>query len=316
MELKIVRYNTDFAKVWNEFIYESKNGLFLFDRGFMEYHKDRFEDYSLLFFLNDKLVAVLPANKNQKQFFSHAGLTFGGLVLKKTVSAILVLQIFSELLHFLKEAGFAKFIYKVIPNIYHNRPSEDDLYALFINKGRLVKRDLSSVINLNDEIKYSKGTKYNLKKAEKNFLHVERSEDLQKFHKILSDVLKFSHNTKPVHSLVELEYLAKKFPENIKLYLVYKLRQCLGGILIFENKHTVHTQYISITNEGKVIGALDILVDHLIKVYRKTHHYFSFGISTLDQGRELNEGLLKNKESFGASSIVHDLYEIDITMLN
>jgi hypothetical protein len=316
MELEIVKYQIKFAKIWNEFIQESKNGLFFFERCFMEYHENRFEDYSLLFFLNDKLVAVLPANKDKKQLISHAGLTYGGLILNKSASAILVSQIFSKLLVFLNEAGFSKFIYKSIPNIYHKVPSEEDLYALFINNGYLIRRDLSSVINLKDEIKYSKGTKYNLSKAKKNILHIEISGDFEKFHKILSDVLKSNHSATPVHSLEELKYLATKFPNNIKLFLVLKETDCLGGILIFENTNTVHTQYISITNEGKELGALDILINYLIEIYRNTHNYFSFGISTVDQGKILNEGLLRNKESFGARAIVHDFYEIDVKLLN
>lgn len=31
---------------WNAFIARSKNGMFLFDRNYMEYHQDRFDDCS------------------------------------------------------------------------------------------------------------------------------------------------------------------------------------------------------------------------------------------------------------------------------
>jgi hypothetical protein len=34
--------------------------------------------------------------------------------------------------------------------------------------------------------------------------------------------------------------------------------------------------------------------------------FFSFGVSTESNGRILNEGLLWQKESFGARSVVHD----------
>ena len=39
----------DYAS-WNAFIGQAKNATFLFHRDFMEYHKDRFEDYSLMIF--------------------------------------------------------------------------------------------------------------------------------------------------------------------------------------------------------------------------------------------------------------------------
>ena len=53
---------SDYAN-WNAFIGQAKNATFLFHRDFMEYHKDRFKDFSLLVFENKKLVAVLPANR-------------------------------------------------------------------------------------------------------------------------------------------------------------------------------------------------------------------------------------------------------------
>ena len=60
---------------WNSFIGQAKNATFLFHRDFMEYHKDRFEDFSLMIFEGEKLVAVLPANRVGDIVFSHQGLT-------------------------------------------------------------------------------------------------------------------------------------------------------------------------------------------------------------------------------------------------
>jgi hypothetical protein len=39
--------------------------------------------------------------------------------------------------------------------------------------------------------------------------------------------------------------------------------------------------------------------------------YFDFGISNENEGKNINLGLLNWKQSFGASPIVHDFYEID-----
>jgi hypothetical protein len=46
-------------------------------------------------------------------------------------------------------------------------------------------------------------------------------------------------------------------------------------------------------------------------VYRHKK-YFSFGISTEEQGQYLNEGLIRNKESYGARAVVHDFYELPL----
>jgi hypothetical protein len=58
---------------------QSQKMHLLFHRDFMEYHSDRFQDYSLLIFEEDKLIAVLPANRVEDRL-SHQGLTYGGLV--------------------------------------------------------------------------------------------------------------------------------------------------------------------------------------------------------------------------------------------
>ena len=45
----IERYKSKHFEIWNKFIAKSKNGLFMFNRNFMDYHKDKFKDHSLLF---------------------------------------------------------------------------------------------------------------------------------------------------------------------------------------------------------------------------------------------------------------------------
>ena len=86
MKKYLVRqYQTTDFEVWNAFISVAKNATFLFHRNFMEYHKDRFEDCSLMVFDENKLVAVLPANRVEDIVYSHQGLTYGGLVYNEKI---------------------------------------------------------------------------------------------------------------------------------------------------------------------------------------------------------------------------------------
>ena len=78
--IKIIHYTDKYKSLWDEFVQKSKNGIFMFFRDYMDYHSYRFEDKSLLFFENNKLIALLPANRNQEDLVSHGGLTFGGIV--------------------------------------------------------------------------------------------------------------------------------------------------------------------------------------------------------------------------------------------
>jgi hypothetical protein len=310
MELQIKRYGAESALIWNTFVREARNGSFLFDRGYMNYHADRFQDHSLLFYYKDELLAVLPANESNGTLNSHGGLSFGGFLLHKRASTTFVLSAFEELINYSRTQGFSTLIYKSIPYIYHQLPSSEDLYALFRQHAVLYRRDVNSVIDIKNRPPYTKGTKYNLSKARKNKLQVARSYDFKGFMEIEEAILAAKYGLKPTHTAAEISLLAERFPDNIKLYSVSKEDAVLGGTIIYETNGVVHTQYIGITDEGKEMGALDIAIDHLLQQYASTHTYFSFGVSTEKDGTYLNEGLVRNKESFGARAVVHDFYKL------
>ena len=63
--ISICRYTQNKQTEWDDFVKVSRNGTFLFLRSYMDYHSDRFQDHSLMFY-NEKnrLIAVLPANSS------------------------------------------------------------------------------------------------------------------------------------------------------------------------------------------------------------------------------------------------------------
>src|SRR5688572_14875793 len=80
-EIVIERYTADHRDEWNSFVTNSKNGTFLINRDYMDYHSDRFTDSSFLFrAANRKLLAVVPANRDGDRLISHGGLTYGGFI--------------------------------------------------------------------------------------------------------------------------------------------------------------------------------------------------------------------------------------------
>ena len=95
--------SADYAS-WNEFVAQSKNATFLFHRDFMEYHSDRFDDFSVLILdKKQKIKAVLPANKVGSTLYSHQGLTYGGLVLQQKTKLQEVIAMMQIMLQFLKD---------------------------------------------------------------------------------------------------------------------------------------------------------------------------------------------------------------------
>jgi hypothetical protein len=308
----VKQYQESDYENWNAFIGQAKNATFLFHRDFIEYHKDRFEDFSLMVFDNEKLVAVLPANKVGNEISSHQGLTYGGLVINEKSKLSTVINAFRAVLLFLKENNIETLYLKTIPSIYHNKPSEEIQYALFLAEAKLVRRDSMSVIDLSKKYDFSKIRKRGIQKAIANGLVIKEEMNFESFWKeVLIPNLDERHNAKPVHSLEEIKLLKSLFPSNIRQFNVYHNDKIVAGTTIFETETVAHCQYISKYENDENLGSLDFLYHFLITDVFANKGFFDFGISNEAQGKKLNDGLSYWKESFGASTIVHDFYEVE-----
>jgi predicted nucleic acid-binding protein len=308
--LSVSVYKPENKNLWDGFVSCAKNGVFLFFRDYMEYHSDRFQDHSLLFFKDGKLVGLLPANLDHHALHSHAGLTFGGVISGYDMTQFLMLEIFEKIVEHCKKEGITQVIYKAIPYIYHSVPADEDLYALFRNNAKLIARNVSSTIFMLEKRPFDGRRKESLRKAKKNNLFVKRSYDLKSFMDLAEYVLMEKHGVRPVHTIEELAPLMSRFPDNIKLFVSCKQDVMLAGIVMYESANVAHGQYAANSAIGRSIGAQDIIEDYLINEYYKDKKYFDFGISTLKLGKELNEGLLTRKEGFGASAVTYDFYEL------
>jgi len=310
MSLEIRRYNAALADEWNRFVAASKNGTFLIDRRFMDYHSDRFRDHSLLVYRAQRLYALLPANEKDNTLVSHGGLTYGGLVMSRQCSAQGVLDTFAAINDYLRRQGFYRVVYKAIPWIYHQLPAEEDLYALTaICNARLTIRDISSAIVSTHRLKFTESRRSGLRKAVKAGLRICESDDIDAFWHILNDNLTQKYAVRPVHTANELRLLRNRFPEQIKLWFVLDGEQPVGGTLLFLTPQVLHTQYISANAYGKQHGAIDLLFNHLINKVYVDIPYIDFGKSTVSDSADLNAQLIFQKEGFGARAVCYDTYE-------
>ena len=301
------------ADEWNLFVAASKNGTFLFDRRFMDYHSDRFCDHSLLVYRDQRLYALLPANQKDDTLVSHGGLTYGGLVTDSRCSAKGVLDAFTAINEYLRQQGFRHVVYKAVPWIYHQLPAEEDLYALTsVCHARLTIRDISSAIIGDRKMRFSESRKSGIRKAHRQGLTIAESTDFAAFWQILNENLTGKYGVRPVHSVAELELLHSRFPEKIRLYMAFDGETPVGGTLLFLTPQVLHTQYISANAFGKQHGAIDLLFDHLINNTYKDYPYIDFGKSTVSDSADLNEQLIFQKEGFGARAVCYDTYEYDL----
>lgn len=311
--LQVTKYEGNRKLEWDNFVKSSKNGHFFFYRDYMEYHSDRFQDFSLIIY-NDKgnIMALLPASIDGDTVISHGGLTFGGFVSDSKMTVAKMLDVFANVKQFLKNAGVRMFIYKCMPAIYNKYPSDEDLYALFRNNAELYRRDVSFSIYLLDRLPYRYTRKSEIKKGYKHKYSLQESSKYEEYIALLDKILMKYHGTHPVHNVNELRLLAEKFPYNIKLYTAEKKGRIEAGTVLFLQSGVVHTQYLANSDEGKKTGALDCLLDWLITDVYKDKTWFDFGISCEQEGRYLNEGLAAQKEGFGARAVVHDFYRIEL----
>jgi hypothetical protein len=309
--IRVEPYSSKHKQIWDEMIARSRNGVFLFFRDYMEYHSDRFQDASLLFFLENVLLAVLPANRNGSQVVSHGGLTFGGVISQHNLGASAMLDLFDVLREWLRSQGVSTLLYKPVPHIYHRTPAEEDLYALFRSGARLVRRDLSSALDMTCRPSIQHGRQSQLRRGKMTFV-VRESRDYGAFMDLVICTLSTKYNVRPTHNSREMELLSGRFPQNIRLYAAYRGEQLCAGVLIYESTNVAHAQYIASSDEAKREGALESIFDELLERRYATIRYFDWGISTEQAGRWLNPGLVQNKESYGARGVVYDSYELDL----
>lgn len=325
MNWQIIPYNESLEKEWNSVVDQSRQGTFLFNRAYMDYHADRFRDESLVV-TDDKgrTFALFPACRmpgKESAVSSHAGLTYGGMLTLSQVSAEAMLEMFQSITHYYAMQGFTTLHYKPIPYIYHQYPSEEDLYALFRLGAQLESRAISSVIDLLAPYPFSELRRRKVRKAEKtsSLLYVEGTDHLETFWHVLDDVLTTRHNVHPVHTLDEIRLLISRFPENIKLCTACMAdhpEHVIAGCLLFITKSVCHVQYIASGDDGRNCGALDWLFARVVGEIRKAYpqiRYFDFGISTERGGTFLNQGLIFQKEGFGGRGVCYDSYQIPLS---
>lgn len=282
----------------------------------MDYHQDRFQDASLMVFKKDDLIAVLPANANKMTLHSHQGLSYGGLILHKGVRFKEAFEVFKMILGFVKKEGYETIRLKLLPKIYNDYPSDEMDYFLFLVGAKLFRRDLSSAVLNTDKIQIQSNRLEGVKKATKQNLTIKEESVFDAFwNEILEPNLLKKHQAKPVHTLNEITLLKSKFPNNIRQFSVYKEGAIVAGTTIFETPKVAHVQYISANKDKQRLGSLDFLFDYLINAVYRDKMYFDFGMSNENEGRNINQGLINWKEGFGARSVIHDFYEIDLNQL-
>jgi hypothetical protein len=311
--IELERYDESQTSAWDDFVRASTNGTFLFLRGYMDYHRDRFEDGSLVARRErgGPLLALLPANVAGGVLESHGGLSYGGWVWGVGMTATLMLELFAKLREYLAAQALPLLRYRPVPHVYHRAPAEEDLYALARAGARLVARAPLSVVDRRRPLAWQSRRRRGVRRARAAGLVCHETADLAGYWELLSRMLRDTYGARPAHSLDEMVALQRRLPAHIRLFGCYAGEQMLAGVLVYVHDTVARAQYIAASAEGKRAAALDLLFEHLLAEAFADKAWFDLGTSEGAAGG-LNEGVVEFKESLGAHLVAQDTYELAV----
>lgn len=314
--IEISLYQKSEQREWDDFARQSRNATFLLQRGYMDYHSDRFSDFSLVARTpQGRLAGLLPANRDGDTVLSHQGLTYGSWIVPfRHFDATVMMEMTDAAIEFLRGHGVRRLVYKPIPYIYHRYPADDDIYAMWRHGARLSECNISTAIDLTNPIPYDRGNKSGLKVAQREGVRVERTDSAYpEFWQLLSDVLAERHGAKPVHTLAEIELLRGRFPDHIKLYAATLGGKVVAGTVMFADGPVAHSQYIASSDEGRRVHALAAVFARVAAdATAQGRRYLDFGISNEDHGRWLNAGLVQQKARLGGRGVAYNTFTLDL----
>jgi len=278
----------------------------------MDYHNDRFIDFSVMVYRDKELYALLPANVVGDKVISHQGLTYGSFILQDKAKFFYAFEAFKAMLAFYETEGINLLEIKVIPTFYNKIPADELDYFLYKANAQLLKKDVLMIIDYAEQISFQKNRREGINKALRSNLELKEDTNFKDFwNTVLIPNLNIKHGIKPVHSLEEIELLASRFPNNIKQINIYKEGKVVAGTTVFLTETTVHPQYVSGNADKNAYGSLDLAYDYIINKMCDDKRYFDFNISSEANGKKINEGLIFWKESCGARSHTVNTYLVE-----
>jgi hypothetical protein len=316
--MQVSVYSDKNSEEWDEIVAQAPMATFIHTRRFLAYHRDRFQDLSVILRDDKHEVGVFPAAVDllDKQcVVSHPGITFGGVLHCGSLAGDNMIEAIESLKSHYSAQGMKTMRYKAIPYIYQRQPASDDLYALFRLHAVRCRCDLSCAIDLANRREPSSRRKRSLKKALKAGVEViDGAPFIGELWSLIEDNLERKLGEKPVHTAQEIKYLHELFPDNIK-FLVGRLEgHIVAGVTLFSSGLVTRTQYIASGSIGNAVSALDAVLEHAIQQScLGGGRYFDFGTSNRDNGQHLSESLYQFKMEFGGGGVAHEFYDIDLT---
>ena len=307
-------YYTHHKGEWDRLVGGAKNSNFLFFRDYMDYHSERFEDHSLMFYKDGSLLGCLPANVTDRTLHSHQGLTYGGLLMDSAVRFEDVRLIISLLSAHLRKNRFGSLAYNPMPYIYHRLPADEDVVALTEVGARIIASKAICVIRNDGSSYFSRNRIRDVEEFKKSGMTITQSYRFRDFMTLCQAHLIDRFASVPVHDPATMHSLASRFPEHIKLYTANDKGVMVAGVIIYCNPGCAKIQYIASDDIGRKAGAIAAIYLHILQHVLPLNAWLDFGHSLTPAGN-LNEGVHNYKESFGARVVQSSTYLLESEVL-
>jgi len=306
MTLSIIKYNKEYIHIWDKFVEEELFGTIYHTRNFISYHpENRFQDESIIIYLDDVIACVLPCCKKGDKYFSYTGATYGGPVISRNYAKVKYMKLIIDKIFDYYEN---KIEFRLANDIYFNE-SCHSLYFLLSQKTKIYP-ELSWYIKSSDDFIEKIVNKRNKKNLKKSLTDLEitcdyekeeyKEENYIKFYDILKKNLNTNHQSDPTHSLEEFLKVKNLLKEKQRLYLVKNKENILGGVFVIKvTQQCWYTFYISrnIDLDKTNMSVMYLMYKISQDAKKENVTYVDYGISTEDRGKLINEGLTDYKES-------------------
>ena len=302
---------------WDTVTRKAVNGHFMFERNYMDYHADRFDDHSLLFY-DDRVhsdrepVAVLPAHRKGGDLISHQGLPFAGLLWTEDVRMNAMAESVQALIDHMTKHDLSRLIYSPVPAPYKRFHDDEDIYQIE-RAGAVVagtKVGCSARIGSNPGI--SKNRREIVNRAARRGLRFETRIPLADSYGIISNCLQEKFQKRPVHTLAELELLTQRYPKAIRCDGVFHEDDLVHSIITFHSDTCVRAQYTGGTNRGRDMHAQDFAFVSLVDAPEMQGRWFDFGTSMNPDTGDLQSKLHWYKETLGGRASLLRTYMLDL----
>jgi hypothetical protein len=300
----LVLYTPDMHRPWDQLVNRARNGHFMFQRGYMEYHSGRFADCSYILLRRNKPVALLPAHTQDEALVSHKGLSFGGWILAPECLHGDLEPGFQMLADAMSNRGLTRLVYSPAPLPYHQEPCDDDLFILQKNGARCHSPRLGAFLRAANGVSQTWGMRRRLRRGEENLpCAFEETEDLDRFWNHQTAFHQKNFGSMPVHRVDEMRLLKSRFPALIRMVIGRSGNEWLAGRVLFLSPRVLRFQYVFWNTDFPRAVLTDRMTTWILQQKDYARPWVDFGTSNNPESGELAESLHLHKEVLGARGV-------------